>query len=184
MKKLLAILMLACLLTPAYAELPDGLEMNPEGWFWTGVVEGGFSFLLPDDTYSWELTEVEQAAGIMLVAGNDDFTIQVRRFEPEQLTLDRMAEMLENEPTADTEKLDMDGTTVIRYRNTGASATSELYGIVFNGADGRLYKINFFTGVDEDFSAEAPVWEIAAFIADSLMPMDFSDWPIEEGAAA
>lgn len=184
MKKLLAILMLLCLLMPAYAELPDGLELNPEGWFWTGIVEGGFSFLLPNDTYSWELTDVQQAAGILLVAGNDDFTLQVRRFEPEQLTLDQMAEILENEPTADTEILDMDGSTVIRYRNTGASATSELYGVVFNGMDGKLYKISFFTGVDEDFSPEAPVWEIAAYIADSLMVVDFSDWPIAEEAAA
>ena len=45
-------------------------------------------------------------------------------------------------------------------------------------AAGRPFKISIFTGMDEDCSAEAPVWDIAEQIADSVEIVDYSGWPV------
>ena len=68
---------------------------------------------------------------------------------------------------------------ILTYRNTAPGPSSELYGIAMTGLDGKLYKISIFTGADEAFGEDAPVWEIAERIAASARHQDFSEWGLK-----
>ena len=88
-------------------------------------------------------------------------------------------EMIEQERTAEISTR-MDGDSeILLYRNTKPSASSELYGIALTGLDGLFYKISIFTGADEAFGDDAPVWSIAEAIGQTVMHQDFSEWGVE-----
>ena len=180
MKKMLYLLLILCLLSsPCLAE---SIEETPEGWLYLGYTHGGITFLVPDNMETLELTPQEEAAGIILVGYNEDFTLQLRCFTPEALTWDAFQEIILDEPSANVEWLGEEK-NILCYTNTVPNANSELVGIALNGLDGSMYKISIFTGFSEDYSADAPVWEIARTIATSTSQMDFSQWPLQEEAA-
>ena len=134
---------------------------------------------IPEDLEIAQLTAQEQVAGIILVGYHWDITLQLRVFSPEVMTWEDFKTTIEAEATADVQFLGADG-SILYYRNTAPSASSELAGIALTGLDGRLYKISVFTGMMEDFSPEAKVWEMAELIADHTSQMDFSQWPLKE----
>ena len=68
---------------------------------------------------------------------------------------------------------------ILTYRNTQPSASNELYGIAMTGLDGLFYKISIFTGTDEAYGEDAPVWQIAETVGQTARRQDFSDWDIE-----
>lgn len=178
MKRL--IVLLACLLLccPALAETPP--QPNPEGWRYMGYTPAGVTFLIPADTQLLELTAADRAAGILMMGMNEDYTVQLRRFEADEMTLTRFRFLLMFTSGAQMHTR-MDGDVeIVCYRNTTPTAVSELYGIALTGTDGCMYKVSIFTGVAEDYAADAPVWEIAEQIAQSVSIVDYSAWPLTE----
>lgn len=174
-KKLLSMLTaLLLFLMPALAQQPA-----PDGWRYMAYAPSGVTFLIPGDTVFFDLTEAEQAAGILLVGGNADYTMQLRRYPAEEMTLTRLTLLLAMTGTAEVGRAERDGVTVLSYRNKAASEYGELFGVALTGTDGCLYKLSIFTGENGDFSESAKVWEIAQGIADSASLVDYSDWPLE-----
>lgn len=180
MKRLLLLLLSILLCLPAYAEIDVPSEPNPEGWRYMGYMPAGLTFLVPDDTQFFELTQAETAAGILAVGMNEEYTIQLRRFAPEELNMTGFKALLRFTPGAQVEIRDVGGVEVVCYRNGTPTGVSELYGIALTGTDGYFYKVSIFTGVDEDCSEDAPVWSIAETIADSVTIVDYSGWPTAE----
>ena len=182
MKKGVVFMLLLMLLTviclPVLADLPA--QPNPEGWRYLGYTPAGITFLIPDDTQSYPLTAIDRAEGFLFIGMNADYTIQMRRYQPEQANVAAFKAMLSFTSGAQVEVRNVNGTEVVCYRNGNPTGISELYGIVLTGTDGCMYKISIFTGVDEDFSEDAAVWEIAERIADSVSIVDYSDWPVEQ----
>lgn len=180
MKRLLTILLTLLLCLPALAETTDmPVQPNPEGWRYMGYTPAGVTFLIPEDTQSYQLTAADRAAGVVFIGFNEAYTVQLRRFEPDQMDLAAFRAMLHFAPGAQVEIRGEEGSEIVIYRNGSPTGVSELVGIALNGTDGCMYKISIFTGVDEDCSAEAPVWDIAAQIADSVAIVDYSGWPVE-----
>ncbi len=107
-----------------------------------------------------------------------DFTIQMRVFQPEELSYDDFKAIIEQESTAEVSTRTDNDSEILLYRNTRPNAYSELYGIAITGLDGLLYKISIFTGVDEVFGADAPVWAISETVAQTVRHQDFSEWGI------
>ena len=106
--------------------------------------------------------------------------MQMRVFQLEDLTFDAFKTMIESVSSAEI-LTRMDGDSeILVYCNTQPNAYSELYGIALTGLDGLFYKISIFTGVDEDYGQDAPVWEIAKTIAQTVRHQDFSEWGIED----
>lgn len=171
-------LVMSLVFLTALADLPA--QLNPEGWRYLGYTPAGITFLIPDDTQSIQLTAAEKTAGVIFLGMNEDYTVQLRQYQPEEANVAAFKAMLRFTPSAQVEVRDVGGTEVVCYRNTNPTGVSELYGIVLTGTDGCMYKISIFTGVDEDFSEDAAVWEIAAFIADSVSIVDYSDWPVAQ----
>lgn len=180
MKKLLIILTLLLCLS-ALAETPDlPAQLNPEGWRYMGYTPAGVTFLIPEDTQSYPLSDAERSAGIVFLGANAEYTVQLRRFLPDQMDLAAFQMMLRFTSDAQVETRETDGTQIIVYRNPDPTGVSELVGIALTGTDGCMYKVSIFTGVDEDCSADAPVWSIAARIADSVAIVDYSGWPVAD----
>ncbi len=178
MRKLLMLLLALLLCIPAAAELPP--SVTAEGWRHVGYTPSGVTFLVPDDTQFIEPTAAEREAGILLVGWNADYTVQLRRFEPEDMTVKAFRAMLNFTPGAQVETREVNGVEVVCYRNGSPTGVSELYGIALTGTDGCMYKISIFTGVAEDCSDDALVWEIASAMADSVSIVDYSGWPLSE----
>lgn len=181
MKKRCLALMLCLIALLAFSAFSE--EWTPlleeDGWSYVGYTYGGVTFAVPGDYVNFGLTAMQKANGIVLVGGNRDFTLQLRGFAPEVMTYDTFKALIAAEKTAEV-TIRTDGETeILLYRNTAPTAVSELYGIVLTGLDGRMYKISVFTGDDELFGEDAPVWEIARVVGETARIQDFTEWGIE-----
>ena len=87
---------------------------------------------------------------------------------------------MKQEPTVQWEISEERSTPVLYYRNQAPNATTELVGVVITGTDGCMYKVSVFTGWDENFAEDAPVWEIARVLAKSIRHEDFAFFPGED----
>ena len=187
MKKQLIIILCAALLMMCAAcahteEQPPLLA--DDGWSYIGYTYGGVTFAVPRDYMSAGISAADAARGYIIMGGNRDFSIQLRVFQPYQLTYDEFKAMIGQVGTAETHTR-MDGSMeILTYRNTAPNAYSELYGIAMTGLDGLFYKISIFTGDDGAYSPDAPVWEIAEVIAQSACHRDFSEWGITDATDA
>lgn len=173
MKKLFGVLAvwMMLLLSSACAE---EWEPAPDGWTFVGYTYGGIEFALPDDSVMWELSEEEENAGVIFLAGNADFTVQLRQFTPDQLDYETFVDLIRQTESAEYEEAEVGGGPVFRYRNTKANENSELYGAALTGLDGNLYKISIFTGEDGDYSENAKVWQIAEELGQTVRSRDYS----------
>ena len=179
MKKFLTLmLLLALMAAPCFAQ---EIVETPEGWVYLGYAPGGVSFLVPDDLESQPLSDKQQEAGVIVVSSNMDCTLTLRCFPPEFLTWEDLLAMVQQEPNVEV-TLRGEAENILCYRNTVPTANVELYGIALTGLDGNLYKLSIFTGVDGDFSEDAPVWDIAEFIAQNSSQVDFSQWPLPDAS--
>ena len=175
--------LLLCLLALLLAVLPalaEDIEVQPEGYTNCGYMPGGITFLIPEDMVSCELYDWEIQAGMLLYAESETCSIQLRRFEADAMTQDQFLALVKQEPTVQWEILQERGTPVLYYRNQAPNAATELVGVVITGTDGCMYKVSIFTGWDENFAADAPVWEIAQVLAESIRHEDFSFIPSAE----
>ena len=173
----------ALMFTCALAENATGLMTADDGWGYVGYVYGGITFAVPGDYTSFGVSEADAARGCVIIGGNERFTLQVRGFDPDMMKYGDFKAVIQQEASADW-SVRMDGDLeILTYRNTRPSAVSELYGIVMTGLDGRLYKISIFTGADEAFGEDAPVWEIAEKIGKTARHQDFSEWGLEAPGA-
>ena len=157
-------------------EIYEGGIITDESWTYYGYTYGGIGFAVPAECYMYDLTAAEMNAGVILLLGNDDFMLQLRGFEPEQQTYEQFKQKVLETPSAETNIRDINGTEVLTYKNTRATASSELYGIVMTGIDGKMYKVSIFTGDNERFDAEAPVWKIAEIVGATCNVMDYSSF--------
>ena len=173
---LIAAFLLLALLSGALAE--GELRPAPEGWVNIGWIEGGISLAVPDDFEQSYILPEYAGMGIVILGGNADFTMQLRRFDPETLTYEQFLTMIEAQPGAEVSVRHDGETEIASYRNTTADADSELYGVILTGLDGCLYKVSVFTGDDGSYADEAPVWEIAQTLGESVHLVDFSSWGI------
>lgn len=173
------VLLMALMLTllPAAAE---EIEIQPEGYRYCGYIPGGITFLLPNDMVSYELYEEEKLAGILIYAESQNCSIQLRRFEPDEMTLPQFLQLVQQARNTHWEVSEERGTPVLCYRNLAANDRTELVGVVITGTDGCMYKVSIFTGWDGNFAEDAPVWEISQMIANSLRHEDFTFLPNEE----
>ena len=138
--------------------------------------------MVPTDSYSYPLDDAQKEAGIILVTGNADYTLQLRSFEPEVMTYKDLKQQMKKEITAEVHTEEREGKEVLFYRNKYPTEVSELYGIGLEGLDGKLYKISIFTGEKEEYKKDAVVWKIADIIAKSARNRDFSQWGIPDQA--
>ena len=153
--------------------------LSDDGWSYIGYTYGGVTFAVPANYTSYGLTALQKANGYLIVGGNRDFTLQLRVFEPEVMTYDAFKAIISEEKTAEVSTRMYGETEILTFRNTIPSEVSELYGIVLTGLDGRFYKISIFTGDDELFGEDAPVWEIARVVGETTRIQDFTEWGIE-----
>ena len=160
----------------------NGFISDVEDWYYFGYTYGGVTFVVPTDSYSYPLDDAQKEAGIILVTGNADYTLQLRSFEPEVMTYKDLKQQMKKEITAEVHTEEREGKEVLFYRNKYPTEVSELYGIGLEGLDGKLYKISIFTGEKEEYKKDAVVWKIADIIAKSARNRDFSQWGIPDQA--
>lgn len=160
----------------------NGFISDVEDWYYFGYTYGGVTFVVPTDSYSYPLDDAQKEAGIILVTGNADYTLQLRSFEPEVMTYKDLKQQMQKEITAEVHTEEREGKEVLFYRNKYPTEVSELYGIGLEGLDGKLYKISIFTGEKEEYKKDAVVWKIADIIAKSARNRDFSQWGIPDQA--
>ena len=160
----------------------NGFISDTENWYYFGYTYGGVTFVVPTDSYSYPLDDAQKEAGIILVTGNADYTLQLRSFEPEVMTYKDLKQQMKKEITAEVHTEEREGKEVLFYRNKYPTEVSELYGIGLEGLDGKLYKISIFTGEKEEYKKDAVVWKIADIIAKSARNRDFSQWGIPDQA--
>lgn len=171
----LLMLWLPCALAEDQAPLLD-----EEGWAYIGYIDGGITFAVPRDYMSMDLSTSDIAQGYVLMGGNADFTMQLRVFPADEMRYDDFKALILQESTAEASTRMDEDSEILVYRNTRPSANSELYGIALTGLDGLLYKISIFTGADDAFGSEAPVWEIAETLGQSVCHQDFSEWGVPD----
>ena len=123
----------------------NGFISDVEDWYYFGYTYGGVTFVVPTDSYSYPLDDAQKEAGIILVTGNADYTLQLRSFEPEVMTYKDLKQQIKKEITAEVHTEEREGKEVLFYRNKYPTEVSELYGIGLEGLDGKLYKISIFT---------------------------------------
>lgn len=180
---IIALAAAALLFTYALAENNTEPMKADDSWGYIGYLYGGITFAVPGDYTSFGVSEADAARGCVIIGGNERFTLQVRGFDPDMMKYGDFKAVIQQEASADW-SVRMDGDLeILTYRNTRPSAASELYGIVMTGLDGRLYKISIFTGADEAFGEDAPVWEIAEKIGKTARHQDFSEWGLEAPGA-
>ena len=160
----------------------NGFISDVEDWYYFGYTYGGVTFVVPTDSYSYPLDDAQKEAGIIFVAANEDYTLQLRCFEPEVMTYKDLKKQMKKEITAEVHTEERYGKEVLFYRNKYPTEVSELYGIGLEGLDGKLYKISIFTGEKEEYKKDAVVWKIADIIAKSARNRDFSQWGIPDQA--
>ena len=152
--------LLSCLLLSAAAPCETAAETNqvtnldiqaePGGflfddtWMYTGYTYGGVTFAIPKESNSYELTDQFREAGIVLLIGNDDFCLQLRKFDPEVLSYEQFKEIIQAEPTAETRIKERNGKEVFIYRNMsiGHEDSVNIQGSLFLG----LNVLNLETG--------------------------------------
>ena len=154
----------------------NGFISDSESWQYFGYTYGGVTFVVPADSYTYPLNDEDKEAGIILLAANEDYTLQLRCFEPEVMTYKDLKQQMKNEITAEVRTEERYGKELLFYRNKYPTEVSELYGIGLEGLDGKLYKISIFTGEKEEYQKDALVWKIADIIAKSARNRDFSEW--------
>lgn len=175
-KKLISwFVLLAFALGAAGLAEPDILTAD-EGWSYVGFTEGGVACAIPKTFEMYSLTPDDERQGFLLLGGDEDFMLQVRRFEPEEMTYEQFFAMV-SASNAEISVREYPEGDILSYRNPAPTAVSELWGVALTGMDGRLYKFSVFTGDSEDFSPEAPVWQIAGSLTGSVFRQDFSEWP-------
>ena len=181
MKRILLLVAALLLLALLPGALTEGeLRPAPEGWVNIGWIEGGISLAVPDDFEQSYILPEYADMGIVILGGDADFMLQLRRFAPETLNYAEFLAMVEAQPGAEV-SVRMDGEVEIaEYRNTTPDSDSELYGVILTGLDGCLYKVSVFTGDDGAFADDAPVWTIAETLGASVHLVDFSGWGIPE----
>ena len=158
----------------------NGFISDVEDWYYFGYTYGGVTFAIPTDSYSYPLDDAQKEAGIIFVAANEDYTLQLRCFEPEVMTYKDLKKQMKKEITAEVHTEERYGKEVLFYRNKYPTEVSELYGIGLEGLDGKLYKISIFTGEKEEYKKDAVVWKIADIIAKSARNRDFSEWGLPD----
>lgn len=181
MKKRLSILVLVLLVLCPLCAIAEGDVplIAEDGWSYIGYSYGGITFAVPNDFVNYDLSASDTANGYILIGGNDEFVLQMRAFQPDELTYDEFKAMVEKTASAES-SVRMDGDSeILTYRNTQPSASSELYGVAMTGLDGLFYKISIFTGTDEAYGEDAPVWKIAETVGQTAQHQDFSDWDID-----
>ena len=182
----LALCLCLLFLTAASAEIPvedllaEGILVD-DGWEYVGDLTGGVTFAIPKGMTSWSLSSRDKAAGIVLLMSNEDITVQLRRFEPGQMTYEDFTARMREEPTAEITVSERGGVEFFCYQNTRPSVSSELAGIVAVGLDGCVYKISVFTGDSERLDDEAAVWDITEVVMQTARVRDFAEWGIEAG---
>ena len=174
---LLILLAMVLIILPAAAE---DIEIQPEGYTYCGYMPGGITFLMPENMVSCELYEWEKQAGILVYAESQECSIQLRRFEPDVMTMPQFLQLVQMEKNIQWDVSLERGTPVLCYRNTAATANTELVGVVITGTDGCMYKVSIFTGWDGNYAEDAPAWEIAEVVSASLRHEDFSFFPAGE----
>lgn len=182
MKKCLSMLLMLVLfmLCPLYAIAEsDAPLLAEDGWSYIGYSYGGITFAVPADFVNYDLSASDTANGYILIGGNDEFVLQMRVFQADELTYDEFKAMVEKTPSAESSVRADGDSEILTYRNTQPSASNELYGIAMTGLDGLFYKISIFTGTDEAYGEDAPVWQIAETVGQTARHQDFSDWDIE-----
>ena len=163
----------------ALAENSSEPKEENDGWQYAGYVYGGITFAIPGDYMDFGVSDADAARGCIMIGGNELFTLQLRCFDPAAIDYAYFKAIIQQEPSSDW-SVRMDGDLeILTYRNTAPGPSSELYGIAMTGLDGKLYKISIFTGADEAFGEDAPVWEIAERIAESARHQDFSEWGLK-----
>ena len=160
----------------------NGFISDSVNWQYYGYTYGGVTFVVPADSYTYPLNDADKEAGIILLVANEDYTLQLRSFEPEVMTYKELKQQMKNEITAEVHTEERYGKEVLFYRNKYPNEVSELYGIGLEGLDGKLYKISIFTGEKEEYKEDAVVWKIAEIIAQSARNRDFSEWGIPDQA--
>ncbi|MBR5960071.1 MAG: hypothetical protein IKZ98_03685 [Clostridia bacterium] len=155
----------------------DGF-LTDDTWQYAGYTFGGITFAIPANSYQLEISQEYREAGIVLLIGNEDYMLQLRKFAPEVITYEQFKTAIQAEPSADVRTEERDGKEILIYRNTNPNAYGELFGIVMTGTDGNTYKISLFTGESEAYEEDAPVWKIAEIIAETTNYRDFSQWGI------
>ena len=155
----------------------DGF-LTDDTWQYAGYTFGGITFAIPANSYQLEISQEYREAGIVLLIGNEDYMLQLRKFAPEVITYEQFKTAIQAEPSADVRTEERDGKEILIYRNTNANAYGELFGIAMTGTDGNTYKISLFTGESEAYEEDAPVWKIAEIIAETTNYRDFSQWGI------
>lgn len=163
----------------ALAENGSEPKTENDGWQYAGYIYGGITFAIPGDYMDFGVSDADAARGCIMIGGNEKFILQLRCFDPAAIDYAYFKAIIQQEPSSDW-SVRMDGDLeILTYRNTAPGPSSELYGIAMTGLDGKLYKISIFTGADEAFGEDAPVWEIAERIAESARHQDFSEWGLE-----
>ena len=157
----------------------DWTALTPEGWKYIGYTYGGVTFAIPPEYENFGVSEEYAAAGYVLIGGSRQFTLALRRFQPNEMDYETFKSVITGEKTAECRFREDAGSEILTYRNTRPGASSELYGIALTGLDGLFYKISIFSGADEDVSDTAPVWQIAENIAKTTRHQDFSQWGVQ-----
>ena len=163
----------------ALAENSSEPKEENDGWQYAGYVYGGITFAIPGDYMDFGVSDADAARGCIMIGGNEKFTLQLRCFDPAAIDYAYFKAIIQQEPSSDWSVRTDGDLEILTYRNTAPGPSSELYGIAMTGLDGKLYKISIFTGADEAFGEDAPVWEIAERIAESARHQDFSEWGLE-----
>ena len=166
--------LLACLTVWGLLALtgPGAAAFSTEDWICVGWPEAGISYEVSGDYERFYLPEEYREQGILMLGGGDEYRVQLRSFQPEQKTYDQLREEILAETSARA-STHMDGDIeVLVYRNTNASAESELYGAALTGADGLLYKVSVFAGDAHDCRPGSVVWKIARAVVESVRVND------------
>mgnify|MGYP006999443435 CR=1 FL=1 len=122
------------MLCPLYAIAEsDAPLLAEDGWSYIGYSYGGITFAVPADFVNYDLSASDTANGYILIGGNDEFVLQMRVFQADELTYDEFKAMVEKTPSAES-SVRVDGDSeILTYRNTQPSASNELYGIAMTG---------------------------------------------------
>lgn len=184
MKKFLLMALAFCLFcAPVWAENTTeetASSLKPDEYHFANFIEGGINFLVPDDFTTFPLYETEKAAGYLFFGGNEHFTMSMRRYTPEEMTLPEFTLILINDSGTEVTLQENNGAPVVIYYNLNPQPNLQLCGAALVGLDGMMYKISIFTGDHNDISEEAPVWEISQIILNSVCLVDFSSTPFAD----
>lgn len=87
-----------------------------DGWSYIGYSYGGITFAVPADFVNYDLSASDTASGYILIGGNDEFVLQMRAFQPDELTYDEFKTMVEKTASAES-SVRMDGDSeILTYR--------------------------------------------------------------------